>query len=155
MYSLIPVCIGIFITVVTDMEINFVGTIFALLAVAANSFYTVFGKTKQNELKAGPQQILLYQSIISAVMLAFCVPFFDDMNKLKQYNLTLNRAVWILISAMCAAGVNFSFFMLVGKTSPLSFVIKFFTFAFSLFFFTKTHIISYFFGSVVSMLLDI
>lgn len=137
LYSLIPVCVGIFITVITDMEINLVGTIFALLAVGANSFYTVFGKTKQNELKANPQQILLYQSAISAVILSFFIPFFDDMPKLMEYNLTLNKALWILVSACFAAGVNFSFFLLVGKTSPLSFAFFFFISHLSMSFFSQ------------------
>ncbi len=39
--TLIPTCIGIFITVVTDMDVNLLGTVYALLAVGANAMYTV------------------------------------------------------------------------------------------------------------------
>jgi solute carrier family 35 protein E3 len=39
--SLIPVCVGIFITVVTDIEINTIGTIYAVLAIGSNSIYTI------------------------------------------------------------------------------------------------------------------
>jgi solute carrier family 35, member E3 len=62
--SLLPVCVGIFIAIVTDTEINVVGTIWAILAVGSNSMYTIYGKTKQNELEASAMQLLLYQSFI-------------------------------------------------------------------------------------------
>lgn len=39
--SLIPVCLGIFITVVTDMELNLLGSFMAGLAVLSNSMYTI------------------------------------------------------------------------------------------------------------------
>jgi solute carrier family 35, member E3 len=39
--SLLPVCFGIFVTVVTDMEVNLVGTIFAILATISNTLYTI------------------------------------------------------------------------------------------------------------------
>jgi uncharacterized membrane protein YuzA (DUF378 family) len=41
--SLLPVCFGIFVTVVTDMEVNLVGTIFAILATISNTLYTIVG----------------------------------------------------------------------------------------------------------------
>ena len=97
--SLLPVCIGIFITVATDMEINFYGTIFACLATISNTLYTIvkkkiffndkflkWGKTKMNELDANPMQILLYQSITSCILLLFCIPIFDNVELLMAYH---------------------------------------------------------------------
>jgi solute carrier family 35, member E3 len=46
MLSLVPVCIGIFITVVTDMSMNFIGTVYAIVAIASNSLYTIVRKKK-------------------------------------------------------------------------------------------------------------
>src|SRR3989338_1069850 len=37
--SLVPVCIGIMITVYTDAEVNLIGTFWAFLAIIANAFY--------------------------------------------------------------------------------------------------------------------
>jgi solute carrier family 35, member E3 len=39
--SLLPVCVGIFISVITDMEINIIGTVFAILATLSNTLYTI------------------------------------------------------------------------------------------------------------------
>jgi solute carrier family 35 protein E3 len=118
--SLIPVCLGIFITVATDFEVNLIGTVFALVAVVSNSLYTIYGKTKQSELQANAMQILLYQSIQSAVILLFCIPIFDDTSKLLAYKFDTDSMTWILVSCFTAFAVNLSFFLLVGKTSPLT-----------------------------------
>eukprot|EP01080_Neovahlkampfia_damariscottae_P010053 gene10053-2477_t len=118
--ALLPVCVGIFITVVTDMEINLVGTIFALLATLSNTLYTIWGKTKMNELDANPMQILLYQSITSCIMLCFCIPIFDNTKLLMVYNFTPTNIAWILSTCITAFLVNFSFFLLSSVTSSLT-----------------------------------
>ena len=64
-------------------------------------------------------QILLYQSIMSAVILAFCIPIFDDMKELAQFEFTMNNSLAIFASCVTAFLVNLSFFLIVGKTSPL------------------------------------
>lgn len=118
--TLIPVCFGIFITVFTDVDINLVGTFFAIVAVGSNAMYTIYGKRKQNELNVNAMQILLYQSIMSAVILAFCIPVFDDVKELMNYEFTPQNILVIFLSCVTAFLVNLSFFLIVGKTSPLS-----------------------------------
>lgn len=121
LYTLIPVCLGTFITVFTDMEMNYYGTFMAILAVVSNSLYTIYGTEKQKELKANSLQVLLYQSITSAVMLAFTIPFFDDTEVISEYDWgNGNNLFWIISSCITAFFVNFSFFLVAGKTSPLS-----------------------------------
>jgi len=118
---LIPVCLGTFITVFTDMEMNYYGSVMALLAVLTNSMYTIYGTEKQKELKANSFQILLYQSIMSAVILVFTIPFFDDTEQLYGYDWKNgNNVFWIIFSCLTAFFVNVSFFLVAGKTSPLS-----------------------------------
>jgi solute carrier family 35, member E3 len=51
--SLVTVCIGIFITVVTEMSMNFIGTVYAILAIASNSLYTIVRKKNK---KSGEKQ---------------------------------------------------------------------------------------------------
>jgi len=118
--TLIPTCCGILITVVTDAEGNLLGTAYAVLAVGANAMYTVYGKTKQNELNANPMQILFYQSITSGLMLIPCVFLLDDWRELAAYQFDSSNLFMILLSCFAAFFVNFSFFLLVGKTSPLT-----------------------------------
>jgi solute carrier family 35 protein E3 len=80
-----------------------------------------YGKTKQNELNANPMQILFYQSITSGFMLIPCVFLLDDYQGLLNYNFTYENVSVILLSCVTAFFVNFSFFLLVGKTSPLTY----------------------------------
>jgi len=75
---LIPVCMGIFIAVLSDTQVNPVGTLYALLAVVANAMYTIWGKTKQRDLQADSLQVLFPMSILSALILVFFVPVFDS-----------------------------------------------------------------------------
>lgn len=120
--TLIPVCFGIFITVFTDVDMNLVGTVFAVIAVGSNAMYTIYGKRKQNELNVNAMQILLYQSIMSAVILLFCIPICDDVSELMQYEWTVENVLMVLATCITAFLVNLSFFLIVGKTSPLRYV---------------------------------
>jgi len=118
--TLIPICIGCAIAVVTDLEINLVGTLWAIAAVGSNSMYTIWGKTKMNELDANPMQILLYQSGTSAIMLIFCIPFFDDLSLIRAYEFNTANTSWIFFSCLTAFLVNFSFFLMSSVTTPLT-----------------------------------
>eukprot|EP01080_Neovahlkampfia_damariscottae_P003729 gene3729-6617_t len=118
--ALLPVCFGIFITVVTDLEVNLYGTIFASLATISNTLYTIWGKTKMKELDANPMQILLYQSITACILLCFCIPVFDDTELLITYHYNVENVTWILSTCITAFLVNFSFFLLSSVTSSLT-----------------------------------
>jgi len=119
--ALIPVCLGIFITVYSDATLNLLGTFWAALAVIANSLYTIWGKTKQVELHLSPLQILTYQAPISFLILVFCLPVFDPMSDLMAFPLFTAKSFFaISLSCVFAFGVNFSFFLFVAQTSPLT-----------------------------------
>jgi solute carrier family 35 protein E3 len=117
--SLFPVCIGVAITVYTDSEVNLVGSVWATLAIVSNSFYTIWGKTKQSELNVTAMQILTYQAPISAAMLMLAIPL-DGLSALASYRMTSYSLLAIGTSCIFAFGVNFSFFLFVGQTSPLT-----------------------------------
>jgi solute carrier family 35, member E3 len=120
MLSLIPVCLGVAVTFYSDSEVNFIGTMWAGLAIIANSLYTIWGKTKQQELKAQPMQLLIYQAPISAFMLLFVAIPLDGYDRLATYTVSFTTVWTVLLSCVFAFGVNFSFFLFVGKTSPLT-----------------------------------
>jgi solute carrier family 35 protein E3 len=118
--ALVPICIGCAVAVVTDLEVNLIGTFWAIAAVASNTMYTIWGKSKMNELDANAMQILLYQSGTSAVMLMVLVPFFDDISLIRAYEYNSVNVTWIFISCLTAFLVNFSFFLMSGVTTPLT-----------------------------------
>ncbi|KAG5496719.1 hypothetical protein JIQ42_03551 [Leishmania sp. Namibia] len=118
--SLLPVCVGVAITCFSDTDVNWIGTMWALLAIIANSLYTIWGKTKQVEMGVQPMQLLMYQAPMSAVMLLLAVLPLDNAEKLAAYDVTFTTVWTVLLSCIFAFGVNFSFFCFVGKTSPLT-----------------------------------
>jgi solute carrier family 35, member E3 len=117
--ALLPVCLGVFITVFSDNELNWIGSLWATLAIVSNSFYTIWGKTKQSELNVTPMQILTYQAPLSAAVLLFALPI-DGISELVSFQYTSFSVFAIGLSCVFAFGVNFSFFLFVGQTSPLT-----------------------------------
>ncbi|KAG5472487.1 hypothetical protein LSCM1_03886 [Leishmania martiniquensis] len=118
--ALLPVCAGVVLTFLSDTSVNWIGTMWALLAIITNSLYTIWGKTKQVELSVQPMQLLIYEAPISAVLLLFVAVPLDGAEKLAAYQVTFTTVWTILLSCIFAFGVNFSFFCFVGKTSPLT-----------------------------------
>lgn len=53
-------------------------------------------------------------------MLLMC-PFFDDLNALSTYKYTTPCVIRIVISCVFALGVNISNYLVLGKTSPLTY----------------------------------
>ena len=57
---------------------------------------------------------------MSAVMLLFTLPVFDNWHELASFRWSARAITYIFLSCVFAFGVNFSFFLSVGKTSPLT-----------------------------------
>ncbi|KAL2912221.1 hypothetical protein HK105_208289 [Polyrhizophydium stewartii] len=119
--ALAVTCIGVAISSANDVSINFVGTVLALAGVAAAGMYQIWVGTRQKELNVDSFQLLYYQAPISAVMLLVCVPFFDDMSALRQWDVTVSGLMSIATSATLAFFVNLSTFLIIGKTSPITY----------------------------------
>ncbi len=117
--SLIPVCLGVFITVFAAAELSPIGIFWSFLALLANTFYTIWGKTKQQELNVSPLQILTYQAPLSAFILISGLPL-DGVGDILSYRYTPYSVGVIFLSCVLAFGVNFSFFLFVGQTSALT-----------------------------------
>lgn len=117
--SLFVTCVGVMITSATDVQINFIGTMYAIAGVLVTSLYQIWVQTGQKDLGVDSMQLLYYQAPISAVMLLFVTPFIDDMGKLMEYDWTASAVTGILVSAVLAFFVNLSTFLIIGKTSPV------------------------------------
>lgn len=118
--SLCLVCLGSGITVFGDVSCTYIGLFYCFMAVVSTSLYTVWGKSKQDELHADTIQLLLYQAPLSAFILLFFIPVLDNTNELRKVEITLPLVWCIAVSCVCAVGVNFAFFLAVGKTSGLA-----------------------------------
>eukprot|EP01135_Chromosphaera_perkinsii_P012264 Nk52_evm1s2630 gene=Nk52_evmTU1s2630 len=122
--SLAVIVIGVSLAAVTDLSINFVGCVYAILGIVVTSFYQIWVGSKQKELDTNSMQLLYYQAPLSAVFLVFFTPFFDQVTGpegLFSYEWSTDAIFFIFISSLVAFSVNLSIFLVIGKTSPITY----------------------------------
>mmetsp|Transcript_13971 Transcript_13971/g.23091 ORF Transcript_13971/g.23091 Transcript_13971/m.23091 type:complete len:365 (+) Transcript_13971:193-1287(+) len=123
--TLVPIIIGVSIATVTDFKLNAIGFIYAVLGVIVTSFYQVWVGTKQKELQVSSMQLLYYQAPLSAFMLLFVIPFLDNVrtgpDSLWHYKYSNMATFMILLSGFIAFLVNLSIFLVIGRTSPVTY----------------------------------
>ncbi|RKP27535.1 triose-phosphate transporter family-domain-containing protein [Syncephalis pseudoplumigaleata] len=119
--SLAVICLGVGIANVTDVQMNFVGTVYALAGVVVTSLYQVWIGSEQKALQLLPPQLLYRQAPMSALMLLPCVFLLDDVPALMRYELTFGALCSILLSGVLAFLVNWSIFAVIGRTSAITY----------------------------------
>ena len=128
--SLVVTCLGVAVGTVTDTEANLIGTIVSLSALLITSLYQIWVGTKQKELECNSYQLLYYQAPISALMLIPIVPLLDlylpDKDPSappKQLTVRTDDGTIpaIIVSSCLAFLVNLSIFLVIGKTSPVTY----------------------------------
>jgi solute carrier family 35, member E3 len=124
--TLVLECIGVAIGTVSDVEINLVGFVFAVLGLLGATYYQIFVKTKQKALDANSFQVLHYQAPQSMVAVACMIPLFDTLHgtgglfdKISKMSFELGMA--IVIGSSLAFCVNLSVFLVIGRTSPITY----------------------------------
>ncbi|KPI89737.1 hypothetical protein ABL78_1117 [Leptomonas seymouri] len=118
--SLAITCIGVTIATASDSEANLFGTFVALSALLVTCMYQIWVGTKQAELQCNSFQLLYYQAPISCVML-FPIAYFADNLSETYYTPCIDTVYWIIFSGFLAFLVNISIFLVIGKTSPVTY----------------------------------
>jgi solute carrier family 35 protein E3 len=118
--SLAVTCLGVAIASATDVGLNLPGTVVAAIAVLVTSQYQIWVGTKQKELECNSMQLLYYQAPISAAMLIPAIPMIDSMSTLKAMPSAMG-CMAILLSCCLALLVNVSIFLVIGKTSAVTY----------------------------------
>jgi len=119
--SLLVVIAGVIITVLTDFKLNLNGSAVAALAVFITSCYQIWVGEFQKSLNTSSMQLLYYQAPLSAAMLLFIVPFFDDVNEIIAFEWDPNTVIVLGLSCLAALSVNLSIFLLIGRTSAITY----------------------------------
>ena len=124
--SLIPVCLGVIVTTVTDFRLNFVGTCFAVAGVIVTSFYQIWSGTLQKSLDCNALQLQTYVSPLAAAFILPFLPIFDNYqfgseSAIWNYGFNSTNTTLIFITGFFGFLVNISIFLVIGKSSPLSY----------------------------------
>lgn len=124
--ALATMCVGVLITGATDFKLNFVGTMFALANILCTSFYQIWCGSLQKSLDANPLQLQMYIAPLSALAIIPLIPIFDNYslsspNSIFQFTPTQSNVSAILFTGALALCVNVSIFLVIGKTSAVTY----------------------------------
>jgi len=119
------IIVGVTLTGATDFQLNLVGTVYATLNVLCTAFYQIWCSSLQKSLEANSLQLQLYTAPVSALLLVPVVPILDDLGRSDQslyaFSMTRQTLLGILLTCVLAFCVNISIFMVIGKTSPVTY----------------------------------
>lgn len=122
--SLTVLLLGVGIATVTDLQLNALGSILSLLAVLTTCVAQIMTNTIQKKFKVSSTQ-LLYQSCPYQAMTLFITgPFLDKFltnQNVFTFKYTTIVVVFIVMSCLISVSVNFSTFLVIGKTSPVTY----------------------------------
>ncbi|KAI3523404.1 hypothetical protein L1887_01495 [Cichorium endivia] len=122
--SLLVLLVGVGIASVTDLQLNFVGTVVSLLAIATTCVGQILTNTIQQRLKVSSTQLLYQSSPFQAAILFLTGPLVDQYLTNKNvfaYKYSPLVLGFIIMSCLIAVSVNFSTFLVIGKTSPVTY----------------------------------
>lgn len=124
--SLIPVCLGVILTTVTEVKLNLPGTMYAVAGVIVTSFYQIWGGSLQKSLDCNALQLQTYVAPLAALFIVPFMPLLDswrlgDPKSIWNYDFQFESAMFILATGFVAFLVNVSIFLVIGKSSALSY----------------------------------
>ena len=119
--SLAIVVTGVSLATVTQVSFSGLGLLFGILGSLASAIYQIYNKRIQTEYEVSALQLLQFEQPWTALWAAFFACFSDDLPALANVNLTQQLAFEIFLSCVCAFGVNLSCYLIIGKTSPLTY----------------------------------
>ncbi|XWS53290.1 hypothetical protein CRYUN_Cryun11dG0144300 [Craigia yunnanensis] len=122
--SLLLLLVGVGIASITDLQLNFVGTVLSLLAIATTCVGQILTNTIQKRLNVSSTQLLYQSAPFQAAILFVSGPLVDQfLTKQNVFAFKYSPIVlaFIILSCIISVSVNFSTFMVIGKTSPVTY----------------------------------
>ena len=121
--SLVPVCTGVVLATCDSVNLNIRGVICGLAAVLVTSIYQIWVKTEQQRLMCSSEELLMYQAPVSAGILACILPWLGEWANLEIVHPRDNWTIiaYLAVSALLALFVNISIFIVIKKTSPVTY----------------------------------
>jgi solute carrier family 35 protein E3 len=116
--------VGVGIATVTDLQLNVLGSIVAILAVMTTCVAQIMTNKIQKHFKLSSTQLLYQSCPYQAVTLFIIGPFLDAALTKKNvfaFDYTSYILMFIVLSCMISVSVNFSTFLVIGKTSAVTY----------------------------------
>ncbi|KAK6163853.1 hypothetical protein DH2020_000717 [Rehmannia glutinosa] len=122
--SLSVLLMGVGIATVTDLQLNVLGSVLSLLAVVTTCVAQIMTNTIQKKFKVSSTQLLYQSCPYQAITLFITGPFVDGLltnQNVFAFNYTPQVLAFIVLSCLISVSVNFSTFLVIGKTSPVTY----------------------------------
>ncbi|OVA18064.1 Triose-phosphate transporter domain [Macleaya cordata] len=116
--------LGVGIASITDLQLNLVGTIISLLAIATTCVGQILTNTIQKRLNVSSTQLLYQSAPFQAGILFVSGPLVDQCltkQNVFAYKYSPIVLAFIILSCVISVSVNFSTFLVIGKTSPVTY----------------------------------
>ncbi|CAA6661873.1 unnamed protein product [Spirodela intermedia] len=123
-FSLAILLLGVGIATVTDLQLNVLGFTLSLLAVITTCIAQIMTNTIQKKFKVSSTQLLYQSCPYQAMVLVISGPFLDGLltnQNVFAFNYTPQVLAFIVLSCLLSVSVNFSTFLVIGKTSPVTY----------------------------------
>ncbi|OVA17269.1 Triose-phosphate transporter domain [Macleaya cordata] len=123
-FSLTILLLGVGIATVTDLQLNALGSVLSLLAVVTTCIAQIMTNTIQKKFKVSSTQLLYQSCPYQAMTLFISGPFLDGLltnQNVFAFKYTPQVLVFIVLSCLISVSVNFSTFLVIGKTSPVTY----------------------------------
>ncbi|KAK4772226.1 hypothetical protein SAY86_014001 [Trapa natans] len=123
-FSLFLLLIGVGIASITDLQLNFLGTVLSALAIITTCVGQILTNTIQKKLNVSSTQLLYQSAPFQAAVLFVSGPVVDQCLTKKNvfaFKYSPIVLVFIVLSCLIAVSVNFSTFLVIGKTSPVTY----------------------------------
>ncbi|CAK9275288.1 unnamed protein product [Sphagnum jensenii] len=122
--SLLMLLVGVGIATVTDMQLNLLGAVISLFTIVTTCVAQIMTNTIQKRFKVSSTQLLYQSCPYQAGTLLFAGPFLDAaLTNQNVFSFDYNFFVlfFIVLSCLISVSVNFSTFLVIGKTSPVTY----------------------------------
>lgn len=122
--SLLILLLGVGIATITDVQLNALGSILSLLAIVTTCVAQIMTNTIQKKFKVSSTQLLYQSCPYQSGTLLITGPFLDRFltnQNVFAFNYTTQVLVFIILSCLISVSVNFSTFLVIGKTSPVTY----------------------------------
>lgn len=123
-FALSILLLGVGIATVTDLQLNMLGSVLSLLAVVTTCIAQIMTNTIQKKFKVSSTQLLYQSCPYQAITLFISGPFLDGLltnQNVFAFKYTPQVLAFIVLSCLISVSVNFSTFLVIGKTSPVTY----------------------------------
>ncbi|KAK7410825.1 hypothetical protein VNO78_01960 [Psophocarpus tetragonolobus] len=123
-FSLLVLLVGVGIATVTDLQLNALGSFLSLLAIITTCVAQIMTNTIQKKFKVSSTQLLYQSCPYQATILLIIGPYLDKILtnlNVFAYEYTTQVTTTIVLSCMISIAVNFSTFLVIGRTSPVTY----------------------------------